>query len=464
VGIGGYEQFSDNTYNGSSITDGVHSDWTNFNYNSQNQNIRNIYNTMYQVISSANLVIEKGPEADVGAKELNQALGEVHFLRAYAHFFLTLSWGDVPIVTETAKEPSGFAPEASSAEQVYNQVIEYLQFAENNLAATAGEGGRVTSWAAKSMLAKVYLFGADELGKSEWYGLAEQKAFEVINNGPYGLFNDLPTPQENLESIFQTFNENGKEHIFSVNHFNSGANWSNVNIGTRVPMSMNPRQMRNNNNLWGFGWNHVYEALDVIWDDADARKDYNIWFQLEPVIVNGEETGVYDQTQQNRCCARPRGFGYQKFWYQEKSKNVNGSSTLSYPVLRYAELLLIAAEADLLSDGSLSGQGLTAINQVRNRAGLDDLTQAEVTIEKILEERRWELFGEAQRWFDFVRKRNVMPNYIDESFAMITANDTDGDDNDFAGFSKERHYKFPYPQSALDRNPNLSQKPSWGGG
>ena len=462
-GIVGFEQFSDNVYNGSSTTDGPHATWTTFNYDPQDRNIRDGYRALYELINQCNQVITLGPQADVSEEELKQAVAEVTFLRGFAYFFLTQVWGAVPIVTELPDDPAGFAPEASSAEAVYEQAIADLQLAEADLSPEAAQGGRVTSWAAKAMLAKVYLFGADELGRSEWYGLSEQKAAEVVNDGPYGLFNDPDaTPLENLISIFQTFNENGQEHIFTVNHFNSGGNWSDANVGSQFPMAMNPRQMRNNNNMWGFGWTYVYEGVPVLWNEADARREYNIWFQGEPIIVNGDTTGFYDQTNQNRCCARPNGLGFQKFWYQESSKNVNGISTLGFPVLRYADLLLIHAEADLLSDGALSPAGLASLNAVRNRAGLDDLTLGEVTVETILEERRWELFGEAKRWFDFMRKRNSMPNWINEAFAELEAADTDGDDgNDIAAFTPERHWKLPYPQSAIERNPNLTQKPVW---
>ena len=140
---------------------------------------------------------------------------------------------------------------------------------------------------------------------------------------------------------------------------------------------------------------------------------------------------------------------------------MNGQSTLGFPVLRYAELLLIHAEADLLSDGTLSADGLNSLNTVRSRAGLPDLALGEVTIMTILEERRWELFLEAKRWFDFMRKRNSMPNLINEAFAQISEFDTDNNDMDLTAFTPERHWKLPYPQSAIDRNPNLTQKPVW---
>lgn len=464
IHIVGFEQLSDNVYHGSTSTDGPHANWGSFNYDPNSTSLREVYESFYQLINMCNQVITRGPEADVPSAVLNQALAEVTFLRGFTHFMLTLIWGDVPIVTQLPDDPTGFAPAASTAATVYEQAIADLDFAEKNLSATAAEGGRVTSWAAKAMLAKVYLFGADELGRSEWYALAEAKAAEVINGGPYGLFNELPTPKENLESIFQTFNENGKEHIFTVNHFNGGGDWSDGDVGSQFPMAMNPRQERRRNNMWGFGRAYVYEAISGLWDEADARRDYNLWFQGEPIIVNGDTTSFYNQLRQNRCCARPKGMGFQKFWYQEKTKNVNGQSTLGFPVMRYADLLLMYAEADLLADGSISDAGVDAVNQVRNRAGLPNVTAAQVDIPLILQERRWELFGEGSRWFDFVRKRNILPNLINEAFADIRAGDTDNDDNDFAAFNPARHWKLPYPQVALDRNSNLTQKPAWSGG
>ncbi|PHN07886.1 RagB/SusD family nutrient uptake outer membrane protein [Flavilitoribacter nigricans] len=463
-GAVGFEQFSDNIYNGSTSTDGRYGDWSNFNYDPRSGNILTVYQSFYRMINMSNQVIARGPEAEVSRAVLDQAIAEVTFLRGFAHFMLTQIWGDVPIVTELPADPSGFSPAPATAAEVYEQVIADLQFAEAGLAANPAEGGRVTSWTAKAMLAKVYLFGADELGRSEWYGLAESKAAEVINGGPYGLFNELPSPKGNLESIFQTYNKYGKEHIFSINHFNSGGNWSDGDVGGQFPMAMNPRQERSSNNMWGFGWAYIYEGIDDIWEDTDARKDFNIWFQGEPIIVNGDTTSYYNQNNQNRCCHRSNGMGYQKFWYQEKTKNVNGISTLDFPELRYAELLLIHAEADLLADGSLSAAGLSSLNAVRARAGLPELSAGEVTIELILEERRWELFGESKRWFDFVRKRNSMPNLFSTAFAGILAGDTDGDDNDIAAFNPDRHWKLPYPQVAVDRNDQLTQKPAWSGG
>ena len=464
LNILGFEQFTDNIYNGSATGDGAFGTWTTFSYDTQNQAIQENYRGFYQLINQCNQVISRGNEADVSDAVLTQAVAEVTFLRGFAHFMLTLIWGDVPIVTEISSDPSGFAPAASPASEVYEQVITDLQFAEANLSSTSAQGGRVNSFTAKAMLAKVYLFGADELGNSDWYGLAAAKAEEVINSGNYGLFDELPTPKENLESIFQTYNENGKEHIFTVNHFNSGGNWSDGNVASEFPMASTARQMRNNNNMWGYGWAYVYEAIGTQWDDADARKDYNLWFQDEPILVNGDTTGFYDQTNQNRCCVRPNGMCLQKFWYQENTKNVNGRSTLGFPVMRYADLLLMYAEADLLSDGTISASGVDAINEVRNRAGLEDVTAGQVTIESILNERRWELFGESKRWFDFMRKRVTLPNLFTQAAAAIVAGDTDNDDNDFAAFTPARHWKLPYPQSAIDRNPNLVQKPTWSAG
>lgn len=457
----GLEQLSDNVYTGSTLTDGSTARWGNYSFDPSDLGISVMYARLYIVINRANIVIAKAPLVpDVNSNDLNNYLGQAHFIRGYAYFLLTLLYRDAPVILEPVADPAGTYIAKSTAADIYDLVISDLKFAESNCKAVQNEKGRITSWAAKAMLAKVYLFGADELGNNEWYGLAENYAQQVISSGVFSLYNDVDkTPTENLLSIFDLANETktGTEEIFYIQHYNNGGAWSDGDVATTIPMAYNPRQDRNMA-LWGFGWGFVFEANNSIWEENDARKDFTLWFNGEPVIINGVQKGIYDQTKQQRANPKANGMGLQKFWYQENFKTVNAKSNLNWPVLRYADLLLIHAEADLMADNQLSGGGLASINQVRNRAGLESLSVTDIDRQRILKERHVELFGEFHRWFDLMRTKTAP-----QAFARISDGDTDGDDTEKQGFNPVRNYKFPMPQTAMERNPELVQHPEWSG-
>lgn len=451
----GFEALADNGYG---IADAPYRSWDSFDFDPNNGLISNFYGALYQAINRANLVIERAPRIEgISASDLDNYLGQVHFLRAYEYFLLTLIFGDVPIVLETSSNPAGFSVEASPASDIYDLVISELQLAEQLLPGTTSEAGRVVNTTATAMLAKVYLFGADELGISDWYAMAEQKALEVINSGKYALLDDPELPAlEDLKMLWSLDNENSSEDIFAVQHYSSGG-WNNGNVASQYPMAINPRLNRSLN-IWGFGWLHHYESVGTQWDDADPRKRFSVFFDGDPVVtINGDTLGNYS-TATARSESRPDSGGPKKFWWSESFDRVSGTSDLDAKVLRYADLLLIHTEADLMADGSLSAEGAASFNAVRSRADLPAVEAGAITREVILEERRWELFLECQRWFDLMRTQTA-----EAAFAAISALDSDGNDLEKAGFIPQKHYKMPYPQAALDRNPALEQKPTWSG-
>lgn len=454
-----FERMSDNLYDG--WAGGSDGEMIRFSHDPSHGTVSGIYKDLYVTISRANIVIANAPLVPgVKEQDMKNYMGQAYFIRAHCYFLLTLIYRDVPIILEPAGDPAGTYIPKSEATLVYDQAISDFKMAETYCLGAQVEKGRVTSWSAKAMLAKVYLFGADELKKPEWYKLSENYAKEVVKSGTYSLYNDPgKTPTENLLDIFALKNETkkDKEEIFYIQAYNGGGAYTDGDVGLQIPMTYNARYDRRYM-LWGFGFGYVYEANKTIWEEGDARKDYNLWLQKEPIIVNGKKLGEYDQTKQFYSGSKPKGSCLQKFWYPENFKAVNGQSNQNWPVLRYAELLLINAEADLMSDNTLSADGLASFNQVRNRAGLKSLQVGEVNREKILHERHVELFGEIHRWFDLVRTRTA-----EQAFARIAAGDTDGDDTEKMGFKPNRNYKFPLPQSAIERNPELVQHPEWTG-
>ena len=210
------ERLSDNCYQGSASTDGAMGPWTNFTFDASNDGIRLVYQELYITINRANIVLAKASDVPgVDPNALKDIFGQVSFIRAYSYFMLTMLYGDVPIVLEPTDDPAGTSVAKSTAGEIYDLIISDLKVAANDCVDIASEKGKITSWMAKSMLAKVYLFGADELNRQEWYAIAEGYAEEVIQSETYSLYNDSgKTPTENLLEILALGNETkiGKEY------------------------------------------------------------------------------------------------------------------------------------------------------------------------------------------------------------------------------------------------------------
>lgn len=453
----GLELMSDNAWTASSNTDGVYGKWENFSYDINDDGILETYKALYACIARSNIVLEKVPDIvfsnDPDSGRKNALLGQAYFLRGYAYFLLELLWGEVPIVLEPVYEPLGVSIEKSSCEMVYQQAMDDMLEAEKLLPSVfmnSEDAGRVTKWAAKGMLAKMYLFGADELKKTDWYARSAEKAKEVIDSGLYGLFKEQGSPEENFKYVFSIPAQNGKEHLFSIQHQSAGG-WGNPQ-GTELVMSINPRQDKKL--VFGYGHCYIHPELGnpVYWEANDARREVSLWQNGDhgeaATHPGTDESKVFDMTKQLVMHkVRQDGYGVKKYYWGE-SLIVNPNSNLNWPVLRFADVLLIYAEAKLMS-GTMDQTALDAYNQVRDRAGLEK--KRSMTREDILTERRKEFIGEFHRWFDLMRTRTAEGNFANLKYKV-----------DKGAFVAEKHYKFPLPMRALQLNSSLVQNPAWG--
>ncbi|GEM_PF-3445655 len=466
------EMLGDNLYRTGNEFDGNVGYIGGLLYTTEDIGIFNTYRFLYIGVARANQLIaaaQRGFPLSGGETERNQIIAEGRFLRALNYFHLTLLWGNVPLQLEDDLSDTDALLNNPSvpASEIYGQIIADLEFGIENLPDTPEQRGRADIWAAKALLSKVYLFGADEMGETSWFGLAESLAADVVNNSPYNLVDDpnRDTHGDYLELFDATTNDN-EEVIFAVQHYNKGGNWANGDTGGRYPLFILPRYIGQGTHSWGFGWGYLYESANIRWSNEDGRKDFSVFLTGDSIHFENRDAQdlIMDSitTFNNEVEAlhagrivRPYGAGVQKFWWTEAPlRNVNANSDFNFPVIRFADMLLIHAEADLMADGTLSSAGLENINRVRRRADLGDLSSA--TRDDILAERRWELFAEGHRWYDLLRTRTA-----EEAFALLMSDDTNGDDRDKANFSAARHYKLPYPLEATIANQGLEQKPEW---
>jgi len=379
-------------------------------YTSTDDRLQVMWRQFYTGISRANVAIDNIPAIQIDTVVKNRLVRESKFLRALFYFDLVRLWGDVPLVLHdpTSTALNSLKTNRSPAAAVYQQIISDLKDAESLPATYSGANiGRATGGAAKTLLLKVYLTQKD------WPN-AIATAQQIIN-GPYGygLF-------ANYADVFNKATKNGKEHIFSAQfESNGGLGNSSTLMGAAFA---------------GFGSNvpadipadsSVYKQFS----DNDTRKAVTFYQSL--VNPSTGVTKVFPS------------FYFGK--YVDRSVLLtSGQSSINFPILRYADVLLMYAEALNEAQGPVS-DAYNSINQVRNRANTGNLvpglSQADFR-DSLYAERRREFVQEAQRWFDLARTGRLV-----QAVSKVATKTN----------ISAKNYLFPIPQSEISLNPQLTQ-------
>ncbi|GAB3868833.1 RagB/SusD family nutrient uptake outer membrane protein [Hymenobacter segetis] len=407
----------------------------NFTLTPSNGTVNNAWTGYYQGISRANQALDKIALTTVPDATKNNLLGQVRFLRGYFYFNMVRLFGGVPKLDRvpTASEiGSPQLQQRASAADIYAFIISDLQFAVDNLPLKgATETGRATKAAAQGLLAKVYLYQKNY-----------QKAFDLTEeivkgrSGTYGLFRPYA-------DIWRTAGANSVESIFEVQAgTNASCDNSAVNLYT---VSQGPRAggLRGWADL-GFGFNNPTTDLANAYEPNDVRKNGSIIF-IKPkgptVLWDGFRVPGQDSVENSR-------YSYKAYHSRTKEANCGNNDYLpkNIRVLRYAEILLIHAEA--AAQLGNAGAAQSDLDAVRSRAGLAPTAP---TVANIWKERRVELALEHDRFFDLVRQESVTPGRIVPIFAAQGKT-----------FVKGKHELFPIPQPQIDLSGGLlTQNPGY---
>ncbi|OAV42676.1 RagB/SusD family nutrient uptake outer membrane protein [Lewinella sp. 4G2] len=423
--IGMTDIVSDDSEKGSFPSDGFFlQEVEDFTFTASNTAPASVWSGYYDGVFRANLAIERIPEVPEMDEELRERLiAEARVLRGYFYFTLVRWFGEVPLVLEPF--PASFAIPRSGVDAVYDQIVADLEAGAAVLPAKSeyadADLGRVTRGTAKGLLAKVQLTRQN-------FSEAATAALEVIEGGEYSL-------APSYGSIFTREGENGPGSMFEVQ-------------ATALPMGGGGTQynevqgVRGEPNL-GWGFNNPSDDLLRSFEIGDPRLDATI-LSVGEVLPDGSALVVGDD---NIVGER---FNQKAFVVDHPGGNGNGPGNIR--ILRYADLLLIAAEA--LNETGRTAEALPLLNLVRERARggfrriLPDVTsldQAEVR-NAIYRERRSELALEQHRWFDLVRTGRA-----------ATAMQALGKD-----FVAGKHELFPIPQGEIDLSEGvLSQNAGW---
>ena len=405
-------------------------------YNSNLIHARSVWAGTYKLVGNANMVIENVPAIFMSEERKKQILGEAYFLLAWAYFNAVRIWGDIPLITSPIGTGSAdFYAERTSQDIVYNQIIFDLQFAETAGLPSTDATGRVSLAAVKSLLAKVYLTMAGHpLNITEHYANAATKAQEVMNLSPnIGLF-------DTYGEIYLEGNENTVEHIFSVQYApNVNANFESLSF---LPA-------RNITKGGATGWQTNLPETNFYnsFESGDLRKvNRQGWFYTD--YFTGGNGALTDLGGPHIF----KAFNVANFGSNTIEGNGLGDF-LNFSVIRFAEVLLIYAEASNEVSGP-SAAAVDAVKRVRDRAGLTTSSSlSKDGFRELVWKERWhELCYERKAWFDMVRLRKVF-------------NSTTGGFDNFVGHTvlssnqslQEKHLLFPVPALEMVNNPNLTQ-------
>ena len=387
------------------------------------------WQSYYRGIANANLSIAKIPEIAMDETEATRLLGEAHFLRAWYYFDLIRMFGHIPLITEPVNlESEQLRPQQADPEAVYELIVQDLTTAEASGLPWADASGRVSLGAVKSLLAEVYLTMAGyPLQKGEaYYGLAAEKAKEVIDSEQFSLF-------DSYDDLHDPSMKNIEENIFMI-QFATQLIPSNWQVAI-VPYNKNISQYSDETG-------GIYATADFVESYAadDLRAQEKQFFY----------TTFTHESNRNQVVELGANFIWKHF--DEVAQTSTANSDLNWPVIRYANVLLTYAEASNEVSGP-NVEAYDAVNEVRSRAevgALDGLTQAALR-EAIWKERWFELCFENKTWFDMVRLRkafNVETKQFDEYV---------GHRFSYGPVLTERELLFPIPSGEVRNNTNLTQ-------
>lgn len=468
-----------------------------FSSDGENKGVKDAWSQHFALIKACNWVIENASKTPTSQEEINIALGNAHFWRAYAYFYMVRIFGPLPMVVTTDPSATNVAP--SSVEEIYNLIVDDLKKAEGWLPTSYSQAPRnhdgvdawVTKQATQATLSAVYMAMAGyPLNKGkEYYALAAAKAKEVIdNNGTYGFYND--PVWNHVYSMGHNYN---KETILGIdNNWNSGS-WDHDSQLTSCD-----RFEGLGDGGWGDAWGEiafwkrypegprkdaVYAPKITFQDGATITKVCN-WWDLDaegkPVVEAYHPMfAIYSVNCDGDNLAKEKFAPYN---YLEPNYT-NMTNGRRHRLIRYAEVLLWYAESAARSGGDLA-KAKEYLREVRKRAvndvenvTLSDGTKvaiANMTADQLAEacyiEHGWEVAGQ---WTQMVTRRadEFRMNELKKNFDYRVANKpvVVAVENGKEYTAKEsvpvvkstwagdESIYCPYPTTEVEKNPNLKR-------
>jgi hypothetical protein len=450
------EVLSGNMYTG----DPKYNTFLNFSISGTDEQVTRSWYAFYKVAGNATVLINTFEQKKSQVSDpsyLNQGIAEARFMRGVAYFYLARVFGAVPIITDPVDlaQSGQFNVPRYIQSDVIKFAIEDLKFAEENLK-SVDDAGRVTKSSASGMMAKAYLYLKD-------YANAKAKANEVISSGKYTLYPDYQ------KMFTDPTANNNQEVLFSLQWLAAGG----YSIGNPIQAYVGPSTLLLPTT--GAGYSAIIPSIDLLnsYEFNDKRRQWSVMEQgfakKDWVNVNFPTGFVYDTTYVSTADDKIKiktGTRSNALKYVVgpggNGVNVNGSSTdINTYILRYADILLIYAEATLGANSSTSdASALQAFNQVRHRAGFGvSADKTSLTPDVILHERRVEFAFEGDYWFDiqrqgFAKAKQIVDNQERGTYSSVGKHRIESVK---ATLTSEANLFIPIPTTEVLTNPELGK-------
>lgn len=393
----------------------------NFSFDASDSYMLNIYAAFYQGVNRANWVIAEVPSVDMNEALKSRYIAEAKFLRAFFYWNLTNMWGDVIVVREPVAHPDDVLVSKLPQSDVYTFIVEDLTAAVADLPVVSEYGpndiGRASKGAAQALLGKAYLYMEDYENALRWFD-------EVISSADYDLMDEF-------DHIWNRNYENNRESIFEVQFADIGGSGTGTRNQSHLP-GVNG----------GTGSHVATQRIVDAFDPDDPRLGYSIFRQGDVFAPQLSNASINLDTYQATWSAT----GYNIRKGMVPILYIQGAGT-NYPVIRFADVLLMYAEA--ANELDMLDEARAAVNRVRQRPSVDMPPLTAVTtgdkqamFEAIVHERQVELAFENHRFSDLRRW-----GLAEAELSSI-------------GYLP-KHRFFPLPQLEVDMNPALDPSNGW---
>lgn len=416
-----------------------------FSFTSENPAIRQVFLAMYYGVSRANAIINR-VNADTDYKK--EMVAEAKALRAYFYFELTSMFGKVPLTLSLASSSDEYNKPAASINDIYSQIYKDLIEAIPTLKLRSEYDSnmkfRISKGTAQAILGKAYLY-------NNKYEKSAQIFEDIIASEEYSLQSDYSTlflkeSEYGVESVFEISYETNEAYDWGSFRWNGNRQMeSNIHLQLTGPRS-DYFKGGSSGLVGGWGFNYPTKSIAQVFEESGdvVRRNASL---ISVANLKSEYGG--DWTAEGDVWGMDGFFRVKYAAISGETNNEEGAvPMLNYGtnqrLIRYADVLLMAAEADLQGGGT--GKAQAYLDMVRTRAGLSSVS---ANMENIKIERQLELAFEGVRYLDLIRWGDAPDKLVNQGFRKN------------GKFVEGKHELYPIPLDEVNNNAEMKQNPNW---